>query len=402
MIKGLRNLLGRKPAPAPTPLAPAPPPISGKGVRCVATIPAKPTMDVAFADIALWPDTVPIIMMSGCNWAASGGGQRPVRMCQEWQRGGCSVAYYFWREQVPSWAGGIIKLRPEQIYEYIDVVKERPGVLVGTFPDLGFGNVMDVLSEAGWTTVYDVIDDWEAFHESGDIKHYDRDIEARLMADADVVTASARMLVHAVRERSGRNAVLVPNGGPAEPVPDCPRPERLVIGEAGTCVYCGWLCGNWFDWDLLLQSAKDMPDVAFNIIGQLDGRHLKYAAPNIHYHGELPYPTALQYIKHCDVGLIPFRLDGISEAVDPIKWYDYMACGCRVVATGCLTELAGRKSGLVADRDTKSLAPWIEAALADGPVRNVKRYLKKTCWWRRAQDMLAAAGVRIANPPERE
>lgn len=399
MIEKLKRALSRKHQPPPGPK----PPISGPGVRCVAKYGAPNTaMHLPFADIALWPDTVPIIMMSGCNWSASGGGQRPVRMCQEWQRGGCAVAYYFWREKGPAWSGGVLLLRPDQIYDYIEAVKGRPGVLIGTLPEQGIVNVMDLLHGAGWTTVYDVIDDWEAFHESGDMAHYDRDMECRLMADADVVTASARLLTHKVRDWTGREAVLVPNGGPAKPVPDCPRPEQIVLGDAGTCAYCGWLCGGWFDWDLLLRTALEMPDVAFNIIGAVDGRHHDYMAPNIHYHGELPYPTALTYLKHCDVGLIPFRLDGISEAVDPIKWYDYIACGLRVVATGCLTELAGRKGGLVADRDAESLSPWIEAALAEGPVRGVRRYLQETCWWRRSQELLAAAGVRISNPPERE
>lgn len=402
MIEKLKRALGRKTQPPPGPK----PPISGPGVRCVAKYGAPASSraaSVGMVDPAYWGTATPILMLSGCNWKSSGGGQRPVALCREFANLGHPVLYHNCMQGTEThWAGGPLVLSGDALSGVVDqlLAAGKSGMVVLALPSAALVDQCVRLQRAGWTVVYDVIDDWEAFRASGDLTgDYSVPLEKQLARVADTVTASAHSLAAKVYRWAGRTATLVPNAGPHAPIPDCEPPGDMVFGLRGTCVYAGYLHGKWFDWPLLRQTCLDLPGVEFNLVGSYSGIDHLPDAPNLHYLGERPYEVAMQYVRHAGVGLIPFKLEALSEAVDPIKWYDYIAGRCRVVATWQLTEIHGRVGTLVCDDGAESMAPWIEAALAQGPLGGVETFLRQNCWRARAQAMLDAAGVKS---PERE
>jgi hypothetical protein len=47
----------------------------------------------------------------------------------------------------------------------------------------------------------------------------------------------------------------------------------------------------------------------------------------------VPHALALRAMREFAVGLIPFKVDALTEGVDPIKYYEYRALGLPVVGT---------------------------------------------------------------------
>lgn len=329
----------------------------------------------------LWVEGDTVVILSGCMWRSCGGGQRPVALARAWARRGLRVLYCNPCEQGAQWAGGPLVVNPESLRRLEPLLwQDRPGLVVCGLQ--AYWETAKRFQGHGWHVAYDIMDDWRAFAKVGEAHYYREEVERELLDQADMLTCSAPALQ--AYPHNGRHPELIYNAGPPEPVRTCERPADLVVGEQGTALYLGYLVGDWFDWALFERTARDLPAVAFNVVGDQKGRVAK--APNIHMLGERPYPVAMQYVAHCDVGLIPFRHARLCAAVDPIKLYDYIAGGCQVVASGVMTALEGRPWCTLAQKGAKTLAPEVEAALNAGriPRREAARWLRKNSWDARA------------------
>lgn len=335
---------------------------------------------------ALWVDAEPLLVLSGCMWSSCGGGQRPVALSRAFAARGRPVVYFNPCESGAQWAGGPLVVNEESLKRIEPLLWEtKPGLVLCGLQS--FWPIAKRFQAHGWAVCYDIMDDWRAFAKVGEAPAYREDVEKDMLTRADLLTCSAPALQG--YPRNGRVPPVIPNAGPSVPVPKCDRPDDIMVGEQGTALYLGYLVGAWFDWGLLEHTARDLPAVAFNVVGDPKGRTAK--APNIHLLGERTYPVAMQYVTHCDVGLIPFRHAKLCAAVDPIKLYDYIAGGCRVVASGVMTALEGRDWCSLAPIGAKTLAPEVEQALAAGriPRRDAARWLKQNSWDARALQFAA-------------
>jgi len=334
----------------------------------------------------LWVEGSTVLFLSGCMWRSCGGGQRPPALARAFSRRGWRVLYCNPVEQGAQWAGGPLVVNAEALKRMEPLLWEaQPGLVICGLQ--AYWPIAKRFQAHGWRVCYDIMDDWRAFSKVGEASYYREDTERELLATADLLTCSAPAL--RAYPRNGREPELILNAGPSVPVPKCDRPEDLAVGEQGTALYLGYLVGAWFDWGLLERTARDLPGVAFNVVGDQKGRVAK--APNIHLLGERPYPVAMKYVAHCDVGLIPFRHAKLCAAVDPIKLYDYIAGGCRVVASGVMTALDGREWCTLAPKGEKTLAPEVEAAIAAGrvPRRDAAKWLRQNSWDARARQFEA-------------
>lgn len=332
----------------------------------------------------LWVEGNTVVILSGCMWRSCGGGQRPPALARAFAALGWRVIYCNPVEQGAQWAGGPLVVNAEALKRLEPLLWEtRPGLVICGLQ--AYWHIVKPFQAHGWRICYDIMDDWRAFAKVGEASHYREDLERELLSKADLLTCSAPALQSYAR--NGRIPELVPNAGPRVPVPTCDRPEDLVVGSEGTALYLGYLVGNWFDWAMFERTARDLPGVAFNVVGDPKGRTAK--APNIHLLGERPYPVAMQYVAHCDVGLIPFRHAKLCAAVDPIKLYDYIAGGCRVVASGVMTALEGREWCALAGKGERTLAPEVRAAIDAGriPRKDRARWLLRNSWRSRAAQL---------------
>ncbi len=103
-----------------------------------------------------------------------------------------------------------------------------------------------------------------------------------------------------------------------------PSPIRLVSSGAHyELVDCEWL-----------KMLSSLGGVELHIAGTGRGKTFSdlLHLPNVKNHGHLNHNDLMQLLVKCHIGLIPFRDLPLIKGVDPIKAYEYAACGLEVWA----------------------------------------------------------------------
>lgn len=127
---------------------------------------------------------------------------------------------------------------------------------------------------------------------------------------------------------------VVPNGAETDP-PQAEPPEWLLSLPRPRIGYVGNLADR-IDWDLLVALARLHPDWSFPIIGDHGRNGLPEAAtavPNLVFPGVLPYETARAAMRAFDAAIVPHVVNGMTEVMNPLKVYNYLAAGLPVVGT---------------------------------------------------------------------
>jgi glycosyltransferase involved in cell wall biosynthesis len=185
--------------------------------------------------------------------------------------------------------------------------------------------------------VYYCVDDHAAF--SGyDRQQVLRD-EEELCRKADLVVTTSMALQEA-KKGWNSNTILVTHGVDYEHFSravreDLPCPPDIAGIPHPRLGFFG-LIRDWVDLDLLAEVARKRPDWHIVMIGDADSTVdlAPYRAlPNMHFLGRKPYADLPAYCKAFDVGLIPFKINELTKAVNPIKLREYLAAGLPVVST---------------------------------------------------------------------
>jgi len=151
----------------------------------------------------------------------------------------------------------------------------------------------------------------------------------------DLLFASASDLQQRLEAMSGKEAALLPNAYNArlfDRACEYERPHDLPYGDH-VYIYIGALWGEWFDWDLLLQTAEQNPGDAVVVIGDYVGQCEPHPE-NLHFLGLKPQISLPAYLAYADAGLLPWKTGPITQATSPLKVYEYLAMGVPVVAPG--------------------------------------------------------------------
>lgn len=157
-------------------------------------------------------------------------------------------------------------------------------------------------------------------------------VERELIERADIVFAVSHRLVDEARSFS-KNVVYLPNGVDGRRFSDSmEEPADLAAIPRPRAVYVGIISG-YFDQDLVLDTADKAGDFSFVLIGPNDvDLSILETRPNIYLLGPRPFETIPAYLKHCDVGIMPFVKSSLTDAISPIKLLEYFAAGLPVVA----------------------------------------------------------------------
>ena len=247
----------------------------------------------------------------------------------------------------------------------------------------------------GWKVVYDCMDEWKSFP---GMKPQLLEAEEQLVAEADLVTVSAQRLLEKWHGRNAR-VELVRNGADFAHYA-APPSEHLLEGVKHPIVGYFGAIAPWFDIELLAWVAAQRPHCSFVVIGGVFDVDLSplERLPNVHLLGQQPYARMPAYLQDFDVCIIPFVINEITAATDPVKFYEYISLGKPVVST-FMPELAGYSEVLYLSRDTTDFLRQLDIALAeDDETLRARRIdvARENTWPARAAVTLDA--IRDAHP----
>jgi glycosyltransferase involved in cell wall biosynthesis len=185
--------------------------------------------------------------------------------------------------------------------------------------------------------VYYCVDDHASF--SGYDKEQVLQDEEELCRKSDLVITTA-MVLQESKKSWNSNTILVPHGvdfdhfnqAVREELPCPPELQNIPHPRLG---FFG-LIRDWVDVDLLAEIARKQTKWQFVLIGDADSsvNLKKYdTIQNMHFLGRKTYSELPAFCQHFDVGLIPFKVNDLTYAVNPIKLREYLSAGLPVVST---------------------------------------------------------------------
>lgn len=161
--------------------------------------------------------------------------------------------------------------------------------------------------------------------------------ERRLAARADLVITTSQAL-YAAKAPLNRNVSLVTHGVDCEHFAAATHAATVVPAEIAGLprpILGFWgLIQDWVDVGLIAEVARKRPEWSIVLIGdQQTPADCLHNLPNVHLLGRRPYGELPLYAKGFDIALIPFRLNTLTRAVNPIKLREYLSAGLPVVST---------------------------------------------------------------------
>lgn len=174
--------------------------------------------------------------------------------------------------------------------------------------------------------IYDYLDDFAAW------KPYLPD----MVEKANVIITTSNILERQIMlEYPDKPCTLIPNGCDMDhfkPAGICAVPMEFAQHKGPIITYCGaW--AQWIDRKLVEEIAQRYKDVMIAIIGVEFGASANMGIPNIKYLGYKSYDELPAYLRASTVCIIPFLLEEVTLATNPIKMYEYLAAGKPVVST---------------------------------------------------------------------
>jgi hypothetical protein len=175
-------------------------------------------------------------------------------------------------------------------------------------------------------TFYDAMDDFPEFYR-GRSRAATQRIEAAIAARVATIFASSSSLVRKFAT-AGRPATLLPNAYDMALLPPVsPRPSMpLHLG------YIGYR-GAWFDWALVAAIARAIAPAPVTLVGPQSTRTPRALPANVHLRPACSAADSAAFMREISAGLIPFVVNSLTAAVDPIKFYQYRGAGLPVLST---------------------------------------------------------------------
>lgn len=157
------------------------------------------------------------------------------------------------------------------------------------------------------------------------------------MEKADLVVVSASRL-YETKHTVNPNTVLITHGVDVDHfrtacMKETPVPEDAAMLPGPVIGFYG-LIEDWVDLEVIRHMATARPNWSFLMIGQVktDTSAIR-KLPNVHFPGRRPYESLPGYCRKFDIAVLPFVVNELTLASNPLKLREYLAAGLPVVAT---------------------------------------------------------------------
>ncbi len=237
-----------------------------------------------------------------------------------------------------------VRLPREPVYHHRNLRDRESDLLAGAIGELtgiaGLSNLTQIVSfplwyrvaitirdRSGAPVVYDCHDRMSGF---SNVASEIAALEPALVAASDLVICSAESLrAHCLASGAFADRChVVRNAVEKMPSPDLSLPRaQPVIGYLGAIE-------DWFDAEAIRSAALARPAWRFVLAGRIETGAIEalQGLPNIEFAGEISRDRVPDLLAGFDVGMIPFRLNPLTIAADPIKLYEYLGAGLPVVS----------------------------------------------------------------------
>lgn len=111
--------------------------------------------------------------------------------------------------------------------------------------------------------------------------------------------------------------------------------SNLISRDNKKCIYVGAI-EDWFDWDCVNYVFDSLIEDGYtlDLFGFSNSDITKkITAKNIIYHGSINNLEVPKLLSNYGTGLIPFKKNSLIKYVNPMKMYEYMSIGLRVVSS---------------------------------------------------------------------
>ena len=190
-------------------------------------------------------------------------------------------------------------------------------------------------------------------------------------------------------------SAVVPNGvDPAAWLEIDPPPDWMARLPGPRFLYVGTLDSR-LDVEAVRAVAREWPQGSVVLAGPVADRgHLKplEAEANVHLPGAVGREQVSALAHAADVCLVPHHRLPLTEAMSPLKIFEYLAGGGPVAATN-LPPLRGIEGPVALAPAGGDFLPAVRAALARGPMTEPQRreFVERNSWSHRCAEVLALA-----------
>jgi hypothetical protein len=245
---------------------------------------------------------------------------------------------------------------------------------------------------ASGVTLY-ALDDWAAAEIFRPWRRGLEEAYARISAKGVAVGAVSSAIIDRIAP-SGPAAVI-PNGvdpgewlevgSPPAWFMDLPRPRILYIG----------VLDERLDLAALQSVAKRFPQGSIALVGNTGNRrHLEplRSVRNVHLHTRVPRNEVVALVGAADVCLVPHHSTPLTQAMSPLKLYEYLAGG-RPVAATALNPMRGVDDRVVLVEPGEDFATGVATALERGPAEDHTRraFIHANSWHQRVDQLVGLA-----------
>lgn len=237
--------------------------------------------------------------------------------------------------------------------------------------------------------IYYCVDEWSLLPEKNAKKW--AQMESEMLACVDGVCFTSLDLM--ARKKGNLPSLYFPHAvdydhfNPSKSVETVPHLETLpkpIIGFFG-------VIHEWVDVQAIEFMAKRFPHCSFVLLGisRVDIKSL-ITLPNVHAYGFVPYKNLPSYSRYFDVGLIPFVMNNLTKAVNPLKLFEYYALGLPVISSK-LPDIVNVKGPIFFASTHEEFAEQLMTILAGDSEKyrqEAKRYALENSWMSRCEDFI--------------
>lgn len=260
---------------------------------------------------------------------------------------------------------------------------------------------VDMYVSNGFNMLYEYIDDLNPILAgTQELPKNVKDIHNYVISNQDVLVVTSANLLYEdmVKKRGSTNNIILSSNGvdidhfskftnrKIEKMEQLKQNYEMIIGYYGALA-------SWIDYELIKKLANHYKNIAFVFIGIKYDNSLSLSKiediENIKFIGKVEYSILPEYAKYFDIAWIPFIINEITLATNPIKVFEYMALK-KYIITSALQECKKYKSINIANNYEEfcSLIDNYNNKYNDDYCKLLEKEAKENSWEYKADEII--------------